>query len=327
MDPTPPEQASERSLVVGPDGAGERLDRYVAVQWPDLSRSRLAQLIEEERLLLDGRPTKPSSRLKSGMQLSLSLPAPVPATPQPEALGLDRLYEDSDLIVVNKPVGMVVHPAAGVDSGTLVNALLYHVEDLAGIGGELRPGIVHRLDRDTSGAMVVAKNDFTLNALQKLFQARDVEKRYVALCHGVPTAEGTIDTPFGRHPVDRVRMTGRLRENDPDARRAITHFRTVEVFGSVAARVEIELETGRTHQIRVHFSESGHPLLADKVYGGTRRDQKAPPFVREAAALIGRQALHAQVLAFHHPRTGVPVRCEAPLPPDFQSALDRLRRG
>jgi 23S rRNA pseudouridine1911/1915/1917 synthase len=175
--------------------------------------------------------------------------------------------------------------------------------------------------------MVVAKNEQALARLQASFKARDVEKTYVALCHGIPPATQTIATPFGRHPVDRVRMTGRLRPDDPTARNAVTHVKVVERFGTEAARLEICLETGRTHQIRVHLSEAGHPLLADEVYGGTRRDKRAAPFVRAAAEALGRQALHAQRLVFPHPRTGAVVACEAPLPPDFVRALALLRGG
>jgi 23S rRNA pseudouridine1911/1915/1917 synthase len=318
---------SERTVAVAADGAGERLDRYVAARWPDISRSRLTQLIDERQLLLDGRPAKPSVRLKVGAVIHLTVPPPIAATPQPEELELSVLYDDPDLLVVNKAVGMVVHPAAGVDSGTLVNALLFHVKDLAGIGGELRPGIVHRLDRDTSGAMVVAKNDFALAGLQRGFHDREVEKQYLAICHGVPAPSGTIDTPFGRHHVDRVRMTGRLQPDDPSARRAVTHFKRLESFGDSAAMLTVQLETGRTHQIRVHLSEAGFPLLADKVYGGTKRDARAPAFVREAAVQLGRQALHAHVLAFKHPRSGALIRCVAPVPDDMERALAQLRRG
>ena len=274
---------------------------------------------------MDNAVCRPALRLKLGQSVVVTVPAPVPALPQPENIPLSILYEDADLLVVDKPAGMVVHPAAGVSSGTLVNALLHHVRDLGGIGGELRPGIVHRLDKETSGAIVVAKNEPTLIGLQRAFQAHEVHKLYLALVHDVPPVAGTYDTPFGRHPVERVRMTGRASPSDPQARRAITHFRTLETFAGEAARVEVTLQTGRTHQIRVHFSEAGFPLLGDATYGGTRRDKKAAPWVRAAAEAVGRQALHAQVLAFRHPRTGVEVRCEAPLPPALERAIALLR--
>ncbi len=312
---------SQRSATVGPEGEGARLDRHAATLWPDLSRSRLSQLIDDGHLLLNGQPARPSVRLKSGAHLELRVPVPEPAQPQPENRELSILYQDADLIVVDKPAGMVVHPAAGVRSGTLVNVLLHHVRDLGGIGGELRPGIVHRLDKDTSGVMVVAKTEQALTALQASFQARSVDKRYVALCHGVPRATFTIDTPFGRHPTDRVRMTGKLRAG----RRAITHGTLLEAFGTDAAYLELRIETGRTHQIRVHLSEAGHPLLGDATYGGTRRDHRAAPQVRAAAEALGRQALHARSLQLPHPRTGETLRFEAPLPTDFARALEMLR--
>ena len=316
---------TERTFTAGPDDSGSRLDRFLAIQCADLSRSRLSQLVDEGHVTVDDHSAKPALRLKAGARIRVTIPEPVPAIPQAEDIALSVLYEDADIVVVNKPVGMVVHPAAGVSSGTLVNALLHHVDDLAGIGGELRPGIVHRLDKDTSGALVVAKSDFALVRLQQSFQARDVEKRYLAICHGVPAMAGRIDTPFGRHPVDRVRMTGKGHENDPSARRAITHYTVAESFGQDAARLDVQLETGRTHQIRVHFSEAGHPLLCDATYGSTKRDRSAAPFVRAAAAALGRQALHAHVLAFPHPRTGELIRCEAPIPADLARAIEILR--
>jgi len=313
-----------REFTVDSEGTGERLDRWLASRVEDLSRSRLAALADEGRVAVDGRPARPALRLRAGQRVELAVPDPAPAEPQPEDLPLHVLHDDPDFLVVDKPAGMVVHPAAGVDSGTLVNALLHHVKDLGGIGGELRPGIVHRLDRDTSGAMVVAKNDFALVRLQEAFQSRTVEKRYTALVHGEPAASGVHDTPFGRHPVDRVRMTGRLRPG-PGVRRAVTRWTVEERVGGGASRLDVRLETGRTHQIRVHFSEAGHPLLGDETYGGTRRDRRAPQAVREAAEALGRQALHARVLEFPHPRGGAIVHVEAALPPDFVRALEILR--
>lgn len=321
--PENPPPQEHHSLVVDAGGAGERLDRWLAARLPELSRSRISQLIDDGDVTVDGGASRPAARLRPGSTVELRIPPPVPALPQAEDIPLPVLYEDADLVVVDKPAGMVVHPAAGVHSGTMVNALLHHVTDLAGIGGELRPGIVHRLDKDTSGVLVVAKNDFTLAALQRSFQARDVDKRYLAIVHGVPAPTGTIDTPFGRHPVDRTRMTGKVK--DPDARRAVTHFTLKEMFGTDAARVEVQLETGRTHQIRVHFSELGHPLLCDETYGGAKRDKRAAPMVRQAATALGRQALHAARLAFAHPRDGRPMSFEAPLPEDLRRALEILR--
>ena len=315
-------------FTVMPEDIGQRLDRVLAHHLSDFSRSRLAQLVDEGRVTVDGVVGRVSARLKAGQVVAVEVPAPVPTAPQPEAIPLSILYEDASLLVVDKPAGMVVHPAAGVWSGTLVNALLHHVRDLAGIGGELRPGIVHRLDKETSGAIVVAKTEAALRGLQQAFQAHEVHKQYWALVHGTPPEAGTYDTPFGRHPIERVRMTGRLPPTDPRAKRAITHFRTAEVLaGGEAAQVEVTLQTGRTHQIRVHLSEAGYPLLGDATYGGTKRDRRAPPAVRAAAELIGRQALHAHVLAFRHPITGAEVRCEAPLPPALVRAVALLRQA
>jgi 23S rRNA pseudouridine1911/1915/1917 synthase len=320
--PAPAPDAVHR-LEVSPDDAGGRLDRFLAARLPGFSRSRLAQLADEGHVTVDGAVAKPALRLKPTQRVEVRVPAPRPATPLPEDLPVPVLYEDADLVVVDKPAGMVVHPAAGVYSGTLVNALLHQVRDLAGIGGELRPGIVHRLDRETSGALVVAKTEQALAALQRSFQAREVEKEYLAVAHGMPPPRGTFDTPFGRHPVDRVKMTGRLPPGT--LRRAVTHWGVEEAFGGAAARVAVRLETGRTHQIRVHFSEAGFPLVADTTYGGDKRDRRAEPWLRAASARLGRHALHAHRLSFPHPRTGAPVRCEAPIPPDLAALLAAAR--
>lgn len=269
-------------------------------------------------MLADGRPVKAALRLRGGELLSVHIPAPVAAVPVAEELPLEVLHEDRDLVVVNKAAGMVVHPGAGHASGTLVNALLHRVKDLSGVGGELRPGIVHRLDKDTTGCLVVAKNERTLVALQKAFKTRAVEKTYLALVHGHPKkAEGRIETLYGRHPVHRQKFTGKVKEGKP----AITVYRMRELFEG-AALVEVDLLTGRTHQIRVHLAESGHPLLCDALYGAGR---KAKGNVAEAQEALGRQALHAWRLAFEHPRTGKALKLEAPLPADFEAALARLR--
>jgi 23S rRNA pseudouridine1911/1915/1917 synthase len=215
---------------------------------------------------------------------------------------------------------MVVHPAAGHARGTLVNALLHQVKDLGGIGGELRPGVVHRLDKDTSGCLVVAKNDQALSALQAAFKGREVKKTYLALVHGIPErAEGRIETPYGRHPVHRKRFTGRVKSGKP----AATVYRVCERFDG-AALLEVDLLTGRTHQVRVHLSEMGHPLLCDALYG---RARKAKGALAEAQQALNRQALHAWKLAFAHPRTGRRLSFEAPLPSDFSRALELLREG
>jgi len=314
-------------LVVPPEAAGQRLDRLLSERHEELSRSRLQSLIEQGRVTVDEGPAKASRRLKGGETIVVEIPDPVPAQPQAQDLPLRILHEDARLVVLDKDAGIVVHPAAGVPDRTLVNALLFHVKDLGGIGGELRPGIVHRLDRDTSGCLVVAKDERTLAKLQDAFRSRQVEKRYVALVHGRVVKDAfTIDTPYGRHPTIRTRYTGR----DPSgpSRRAVTHVRVLERFEG-ATWIEVVLETGRTHQIRVHLSEAGHPLLADREYGGTKREARLRPAdpARRAAEAIGRQALHARLLAFPHPDTGERLCVEAPPPPDFDAALAILRAG
>ncbi len=301
-----------------PEARGERLDQFLARAFPDLTRSRIQGLIEAGHARVDGKPAKAALRLKGGERLSLQVPAPVPALPVAEELPLSVLHEDRELVVVDKAAGMVVHPGAGLASGTLVNALLHRVKDLAGVGGELRPGIVHRLDKDTTGCLVVAKHEAALVALQKSFKTREVEKTYLALVHGQPKqAEARIETLYGRHPVHRQRFTGKVKEGKP----ALTVYHVRERFEG-AALVEVELLTGRTHQIRVHLAEAGHPLLCDELYGAGR---KAKGRVAEAQEVLGRQALHAWRLAFPHPRTGKVLRLEAPLPPDFTAALKVLR--
>ncbi len=301
-----------------PEARGERLDQHLARVFPDLTRSRIQGLIEAGHVQVDGKPAKAAQRLKGGERLSLQIPAPVPALPVAEELPLAVLHEDRDLVVVDKAAGMVVHPGAGHASGTLVNALLHRVKDLAGVGGELRPGIVHRLDKDTTGCLVVAKHEPALVALQKSFKTRVVEKTYLALVHGQPKqAEGRIETLYGRHPVHRQRFTGKVKEGKP----AITVYRVREQFEG-AALVEVDLLTGRTHQIRVHLAEAGHPLLCDTLYGAGR---KAKGLAVEAQEVLGRQALHAWRLSFPHPRTGKVLHVEAPLPPDFTAALKVLR--
>ncbi|MDC0707241.1 RluA family pseudouridine synthase [Stigmatella sp. ncwal1] len=300
-----------------PEARGERLDQHLARAFPEFTRSRIQGLIEAGHVRADGRAVKASSRLRGGELLSLHVPPPVAALPVAEELPLEVLHEDRDLVVVNKAAGMVVHPGAGHASGTLVNALLHRVKDLAGVGGELRPGIVHRLDKDTTGCLVVAKNEQALVALQKAFKTRAVEKTYLALVHGHPKAEGRIETLYGRHPVHRQRFTGKVKEG----KSAVTVFRTRELFEG-AALVEVDLLTGRTHQIRVHLSESGHPLLCDALYGAGR---KAKGQVAEAQERLGRQALHAWRLGFAHPRTGKALKLEAPLPEDFSSSMKVLR--
>jgi 23S rRNA pseudouridine1911/1915/1917 synthase len=290
---------------------------------PDLSRARAQRLVGEGHVLVDGHPAKPSARLRGGERLELVLAAPPPSGLVAQDLPLSVIHEDGDLLVLDKAPGMVVHPARGTPSGTVVNALLHRLGQAA-LPGE-RPGLVHRLDKDTSGCLVVAKRDAALVALQEAFKARTVEKTYLALCHGVPPPSGRLDTPYGRHPTDRTRFTGRVE----GSRRAVTEWTVLERFGDRASLLEVALETGRTHQIRVHLSEGGHPLLADAVYGGRRREARlgADDPVRLAAEALGRQGLHAWRLAFDQPRTGRRLRVEAPLPADLARALALLRRS
>ena len=303
-------------------GVGKRLDIFLAARLPELSRTRIKALIEEGRVLVDGAQVRPSLLLRGTEAIAIDLPQPRPVELLAEDLPLDILFEDDALIVINKAAGVVVHPGAGVDSGTIVNAILAHCPHLPGIGGVERPGIVHRLDKETSGCLVVAKSEVALTALQTQFKAHSVDKRYLALCHGDPGPEGRFDTLHGRHPTDRLRFTSRLKHG----RVAITEWRRLERFDG-ASLLEVRILTGRTHQIRMHFSEAGHPLLCDALYGATRREKSLAPGSRMARAVrhLGRHALHAAILAFDHPNTGARQAFEAPLPEDFSLALEALR--
>jgi len=307
-------------FVVEPDEAGARLDKLLAEKLPELSRARLQALIGEGHVTVSGKPAKAAARANSGAVLEVEVPAAVPVELVPEDLRLPVLYEDDALLVIDKPAGMAVHPGAGVSSGTVVHGLLHQVTGLRGVGGELRPGIVHRIDKDTSGCLAVAKTEVALRALQARFKAREVEKRYRALVHGSPLDAGSFDTPFGRHPTDRKRFSSKVREG----KRAVTRF-GVLARTAHAAWLDVELFTGRTHQIRAHFADAGFPLFCDKLYGGTRREgPSAPAEVRAAAAALGRQGLHAFRLAFDHPLRNLRVDCEAPLPADLRAALAAL---
>ncbi len=312
-----------RQVVAPPDLAGLRLDVALARLWPDVSRSRLRRLADEGRLRVDGRTPRVSARLRGGERVELEVPAPEPSAIVPQDLPLSVIHEDRDLLVLDKAAGMVVHPARGAPHSTVVNALLHRLGRGALAGGRL--GLVHRLDRETSGCLVVARTEAALETLQQAFRERRVEKTYLALCHGLLPGPGRLATPYGRHPRDRKRFTGRLRAG----REAVTAWRVSERFRSGATLAEVLLHTGRTHQIRVHFSEMGHPLLGDATYGGRRREARlaAGHPVRRAAEALGRQALHAWRLAFDHPRTGERLAFEAPLPEDFARALRVLRGG
>lgn len=297
-------------LSVPPEAKGERLDQFLHRHLPTLSRSRLQELIEAGSVLLNGKSTKPSHKLKGGETVEVEIPAPRELSVAAEAIPLDVVYEDADLIVINKPQGMVTHPAPGAWEGTLVNALLAHCRDLSGIGGVARPGIVHRLDKDTSGLLVVAKNDASHQALSAQIAAKTAKRQYLAVVTGVPaTEEGSIDAPIARHPSERVKMAV-----VPGGRHALTHWRVLEAFRD-ASLVEVTLATGRTHQIRVHMAHLGHPLVGDPVYG---------PKSRLPVKLEG-QALHAFRLAFDHPTTGLRMEFEVAPPERFQALMRYLR--
>jgi 23S rRNA pseudouridine1911/1915/1917 synthase len=284
------------------------------------SRAYLQQLIDAQHIVVDGRATKASYRLRLGDRISVSLPPPKASDILPQPLALDILHEDIHLVVINKAAGMAVHPSPGHATGTLVNALLAHCTQLSGIGGIERPGIVHRLDKDTSGVIVVAKDDATHRGLARLFAARQVRKRYLAIVHGhMRDTEGVIDAAVGRHPIHRQQMSTHTQVG----RQAVTNFRVLERFGPCSV-VELQPQTGRTHQIRVHMASIGHPLLGDPIYGHSQRFLRGSPLARRLA-WFRRQALHAWSLGFVHPGTKAWFECEAPLPPDLERVFTILR--
>lgn len=300
----------KNSIWVPAGSAGERLDSFVTRNFPELSRSQAQRLIDQGHITIAGKPVKASLRLQAEQTIEIVLPPPAASVLEPEPIPLNIIYEDSDIIVLNKPVGMVVHPAAGHPGGTLVNALLAHCPDLSGIGGVNRPGIIHRLDKDTSGLLVIAKNDLAHHALSQQMKNRSIKRRYLALVRGwVTLPQGTIAEPIGRHPRDRKRMA----VVSKGGRAAVSYYQVLEYFSGWTL-LEVALETGRTHQIRVHMAHLGHPVAGDPVYGG-----KQNPL-----GLAG-QALHAYELSFQHPRTGVQLDFSAPLPEYYQLLLGRLR--
>ena len=313
-----PEQPPPQETCFALDVGGRRLDRLLVERLPGLSRSRLRELIVAGRVTVDGRVLKPAARPRAGALIRVSVPAPAPAAPQPEDIPVEILYQDADVAVILKPAGLVVHPGPGHPGGTLVNALLHALDDLSGIGGQVRPGIVHRLDKGTSGVMVVAKNDAAHRALQAQFAAHSIERVYLALVlEGPRLLEGTVTSELGRDPRERTRFASVER----GGRLAVTHWRVQERLLR-AALLRCRLETGRTHQIRVHLSERGWPVMGDPLY----RARRTPPGpIAPLLEGIDHQLLHARVLGFEHPRTGEHLRFTAAPPADFQRVLSGLR--
>lgn len=298
-------------MIITVDQNGERADAALARLCPELTRSAAQKLLDAGQVLLNGKPIKKKDRLTEGDQLELELPEVQEVDLQPENIPLDIVYEDDDVIVVNKPKGLVVHPAAGHWSGTLVNALMYHCKDsLSGINGELRPGIVHRIDMNTSGLLIVAKNDFAHQSLAAQLKDHSLARTYECIVvGGIREDSGTIDAPIGRHPTDRKKMAV-IEKNSRDA---VTHWKVLERFSGYT-RLECRLETGRTHQIRVHLAWRNHPILGDMVYG-----HKKPEMGLDS------QCLHARELTFRHPRTGEEMTVSCPLPDYFETVLEKLR--
>ena len=303
-------------LTVDQAGAGARLDRWLTDRLPELSRARLQALIASGHVRVDGKTPKAAHRLRAGETVEVEIPPPAPEELVPEPSALQILYEDEHVLVLDKPAGLVVHPGAGHARGTLAAALLAHAPGIAGVGGPRRPGIVHRLDKDTSGLLVVAKTKTAYDALVAELGRRDVTRRYLAIVHGrVGAAAGVVDKPIGRHPHDRVKMAVRPAGR---GKRAVTRYRVLERFVGFTL-LEASLETGRTHQIRVHLASLGHPVAGDPVYGGRRRPPLPVP--------IDGYALHAAALAFTHPVTGRRVEFASPLPARMERFLSHLRNS
>ena len=299
-----------REFEVGGEYSETRIDKYLAELDSELTRSAVQKLIDDEMVTVNGVVPRKNMKLKEGDKILLTVPEPVPPETLPENIPLDIVYEDDDLLVVNKPRGMVVHPAAGNPDGTLVNALLYHCGDsLSGINGILRPGIVHRIDKDTSGLLIVAKNDFSHRLLAEQIKEHSFTRKYQAVvCGNIKDDSGTINAPIGRHPTDRKKMTVTLK----NSREAVTHYRVIARYRGYT-HVELTLETGRTHQIRVHMAHIGHPVAGDPVYGGKNYLKK-----------LDGQCLHAYYISFVHPRTNETLTLSAPLPQYFTDFLETL---
>ena len=312
--PAENETDARHACAVPPEAAGTRLDAWLAAAIPALSRTRVQSLIKEGRITLDGAAARAGARVRAGQVAVVTVPPPSPAVPLPEDLPLDVVYEDADIVVLDKPAGLVVHPAPGHAAGTLVNALLHHCDDLAGVGGVERPGIVHRLDKDTTGLRVVAKHDAAMAALVAAFQSDGVRKEYLALVHGTPARlEGMFTSRIGRDPRHRQRMAVVTR----NGKSATTHYAVVERLGGCTL-VRARIETGRTHQIRVHLAHAGTPVVGDALYGRPKRDRELP-------VVPGRQMLHAARLSFDHPVTGRPLSFERPPHADMLALIAALR--
>ena len=317
------------TIIAKESDAGRRLDTVVASHLPDCSRSLAATLIAGQKILVDQQPKKPGYRIKSGDKIQGHIPAPELVEYEPESIPLHILYQDRHIIVINKQPGLVVHPAPGHDSGTLVNALLFHCPDLGAIGGEIRPGIVHRLDKDTSGTMIAAKSAEAHEELARQFKAREVQKKYLALVYGdVQSDTGEIKLPIGRHPVDRKRMSTVTRKG----REAETGWKVRERLAGITL-LELSLKTGRTHQIRVHCTASGHPIVGDQVYHSRkwlkdidRLNSGESSSLSAQLKAVPRQMLHAWRLEFVHPHSGEAMTFESPIPTDMETVIENLRR-
>lgn len=301
----------KQEFAVTAEEAGIRIDRYLSEKCSDISRSYLQKLLKEESVLVNQKAAKSNYKVNSGDQIELSVPEAIEPEITAEEMNLDIVYEDRDIILINKPKGMVVHPAAGHYSGTLVNGLMAHCrDDLSGINGVMRPGIVHRIDMDTTGVIIVCKNDMAHNSIAEQLKEHSITRKYYAIVHGIlKEDDGHINAPIGRHPVDRKKMS----VNDKNGRDAVTHYHVLERFRQFTY-VECQLETGRTHQIRVHMASIGHPLLGDSVYGPAKS-----PF------RLNGQTLHAGVLGIIHPRSKEYMEFQAPLPEYFEELLKKLR--
>lgn len=297
-------------FVVTEEEQGERLDKYLAGLLPEVSRSFIQKLLKQDEVTVNEKSAKANYQIRENDKVVIHVPEAVEPEIEPEDIPLDILYEDEDVLVVNKPKNMVVHPAPGHYSGTLVNAVMYHCKDnLSGINGVLRPGIVHRIDKDTTGSLIICKNDIAHNSLAEQLKVHSITRKYRAIVHGVlKENEGIVDAPIGRHPNDRLKMA----VNYKNGKEAVTHYKVIQRFEKYT-HVECQLETGRTHQIRVHMASIGHPLLGDSVYGPAKC-----PFKLEG------QTLHAQVLGFKHPRTGEYIEISAPLPEYFVKLINKM---